>query len=79
MRLSVKIIGTVALAVLLVPAFSLFASEAAKPLANATHAEDSSSAAAFDLLMLPEAPLPMASMQAGMPYSKSPEHLLSQG
>jgi len=70
MRLSVKIIGAVALAVLLVPAFSLFASEAAKPLANATHVEDSSSTAASDSLLLPEAPMPMASMQGAKPYTK---------
>jgi len=60
----------VAIAVLLVPAFSLFASEAAKPVANASKVEDSSSAAATDSLLLPEAPLPMASMQAAMPYSR---------
>ena len=70
MRLSVKIVGTVAIAVLLVPAFSLSASEAAKPLANAPIAEDSSSATLSDSLLLPEAPFSMASMQAGMPYSK---------
>jgi outer membrane protein OmpA-like peptidoglycan-associated protein len=58
----------VALAVLLVPAFSLFASETAKPLANAPKVEDSSSAAASDPLLLPEAPMPMASMKAATPY-----------
>jgi hypothetical protein len=60
----------VALAVLLVPAFSLFASEAAKPVVTVLAAGDSSSAAATDPLLLPEAPLPMASMQAAMPYSR---------
>ena len=69
MRLSTKIIGAVALAVLLVPAFSLFASEAAKPLVNTPNAENSSSAAASDSLLLPEAPMPIASMQAAMPYA----------
>jgi len=67
MRLSTKIIGAVALAVLLVPAFSLFASEAAKPLVNAPNAEDSSSFA--DSLLLPETPMPAAAMRAAMPYA----------
>jgi hypothetical protein len=67
MRMSTKIIGAVALAVLLVPAFSLFASEAATPVANAV---DSSSAATTDSLLLPEAPFTLASMQAAMPYSR---------
>ena len=68
--MSVKIIGAVALAVLLVPAFSLFASEAAKPVATVLAAGESSSATAADSLLLPEVPFPMASMQAGTPYSK---------
>ena len=70
MRLSVKIIAAGSLAVLLVPAFRLFASEAAKPVANVPTIADSSSAAASDPLLLPEAPMPMASMQASTIYSK---------
>jgi len=38
MRLSVKVIAATAIAVLLVPAFNLFASEAAKPATSATPA-----------------------------------------
>jgi len=68
MRMSVKIIAAGTLAVLLVPAFRLFASEAAKPLANVSNAEDSSAPAASDSLLLPEAPMPAAEMAAAMPY-----------
>lgn len=70
MRLSVKIIAAGSLAVLLVPAFRLFASEAARPVANAPSTEDSSSTAASDSLLLPEAPMPMASMHAASPYAR---------
>lgn len=70
MRMSVKIIAAGTLAVLLVPAFRLFASEAAKPLANVSNAEDSSAPAASDSLLLPEAPMPAAEMAAAMPYAR---------
>jgi outer membrane protein OmpA-like peptidoglycan-associated protein len=74
MRLSVKIIAVAAFAVLLVPAFNLFASEAAKPSTGAAKDEkavDSSVAVVSDpVAALPAAPMPMASEAAAIPYSR---------
>jgi hypothetical protein len=70
MRLSVKMIATVAFAVLLVPAFNLFGSEAAKASTGATGDDKSadSNVVAFDPVQLfPAAPVPTASMSANMP------------
>jgi opacity protein-like surface antigen len=73
MRLSVKVIAATAIAVLLVPAFNLFASEAAKPATSATAdnkaADASVTVAADPAELLPFAPMPSASM-AAMPYSR---------
>jgi opacity protein-like surface antigen len=73
-RLSVKITSAVAFAILLVPAFKLFASEAAKPATNAsvdTKAADVSVAAVADPAdMLPAAPMPAFSMQTALPYPR---------
>ena len=73
MRLSVRMIATAAFAVFLMPAFNLFAEEAAKPLTGAKDdkAVDSSIASAADpSASLPLEPMPAASMAAAMPYSK---------
>jgi opacity protein-like surface antigen len=74
MRLSVKVIAATAIAVFLVPAFNLFASEAAKPATIAAvdnKAVDASGAVASDPAeLLPSAPMPSFSMQAAMPYSR---------
>ena len=73
MRLSGNILSAAALAVLLVPAFNLFASEAAKPATSATAdnkaADASVTVAADPAELLPFAPMPSASM-AAMPYSR---------
>jgi outer membrane protein OmpA-like peptidoglycan-associated protein/opacity protein-like surface antigen len=74
-RLSVKMIAAAALAVLLVPAFHLFASEAAKVTPDAAKPADSGTAAASDsLVMLPAAPMPAASEAAGAPHSRDRNH-----
>ncbi|MGA9668938.1 MAG: OmpA family protein [Terracidiphilus sp.] len=69
-----KIIAAAAFAVLLVPAFSLFASEPAKPSAIAAKDEkvvDSNVALVSDpVAALPAAPMPMASEAAATPYSR---------
>jgi hypothetical protein len=74
MRLSVKIIAVAAFAVLLVPAFNLFASEVASPSTGAAKDEkavDSSVAVVSDpIAALPSAPMPMDSSAAAMPYSR---------
>jgi hypothetical protein len=72
MRLSVKIIVAAAFAVLLVPAFNLFGSEAAKVAAGAAIADksaDSSVVTVDPAVLLPAAPVPAASMSAAMPPS----------
>jgi len=77
MRLSVKIIVAAAFAVLLVPAFNLFGSEAAKAASGAAIADksaDSTVLAADPVIVLPAAPepvafMPAASMGAAMPPS----------
>ena len=69
MRLSVKLIAAAALAVLLVPAFHLFASEVAKPSTDAAKDEkaaDSSSAVVSN----PAPSMPAASDAAGAPHSR---------
>jgi hypothetical protein len=67
-------IAASAFAVFLVPAFNLFASDAAKAPTASTKddkAVDSSVAVASDpAASLPEAPMAAASMQAAMPYSR---------
>jgi hypothetical protein len=74
MRLSVKIIAVAAFAVILVPAFNLFASEVASPSTGAPKDEkavDSSVAVVSDpVAALPAAPMPMAAEAAAMPYSR---------
>jgi hypothetical protein len=74
MRLSGNILSAAALAVLLVPAFNLFASEAAKPATSAvaaSNAADPSAPVVADPAeLLPAAPLPAAFMQTAMPYSR---------
>ena len=70
MRLSVRIIAAAVFAVLIVPAFNLFASDSAKPLADSAKAADSGAAVDSDPgAPLPAAPMPMASMAAATPYS----------
>jgi len=77
MRLSVKIIVAAACAVLLVPAFNLFGSEAAKAVTGAAIADKSaeSNVVVFDPVALvpvsplPAAYIPAASMGAAMPPS----------
>jgi outer membrane protein OmpA-like peptidoglycan-associated protein len=79
-RLSVKIIAAAAFAVFLVPAFNLFASEAAKPSTGAATAEkavDASAPVVSDPVVsdpavaaLPAAPMPMDSSAAASPYSR---------
>jgi len=70
MRLSVKMIAAAAFAVLTVPAFHLFASDLAKPLADGAKVADSSAAVNSDPgSSLPAAPMPFASIDAAMPYS----------
>jgi outer membrane protein OmpA-like peptidoglycan-associated protein len=73
MRLSVKMIATAAFAVLLVPGFNLFASEAAKLSTGAAKDDksvDSTVAVVTDpAALLPAAPMPAASMPPAMPYS----------
>lgn len=72
MRLSVRMIAATACAVLLMPAFNVFAGEAAKPSSDAkeTRAVDSLPAVAGDPgALLPWAPV--AAMGAAMPYSGS--------
>jgi opacity protein-like surface antigen len=69
-------IATAAFAVFLLPAFNLFAAEAAKPLTGAKDDKvmDSSSASVADpSASLPPDPMPAASMAAAMPYSKGLE------
>src|ERR1035438_9375443 len=73
MRLSVKMIATAAFAVLLVPGFNLFASEAAK-LSTGAAKDDKSSDSTVAVVtdpaaLLPAAPMPAASMPPAMPYS----------
>jgi opacity protein-like surface antigen len=80
MRLSVKVIAATAIAVLLVPAFNLFASEAAKPAAiagdnkssdaSSKPADASGAVTADPAELLPSAPLPSFSLSAAMPYSR---------
>jgi len=77
MRLSVKVIAATAIAVLLVPAFNLFASEAAKPAAiagdnkssdaSSKPADASGAVTADPAELLPSAPLPSFSLSAAMP------------
>lgn len=67
MRLSVKIIATAAFAVLLVPAFNLFGSEAAKVSTAAV--KDGKSADSGVVAVDPVVLLPAASMSAAMPPS----------
>ncbi|MGD0736896.1 MAG: hypothetical protein ABR976_17320 [Terracidiphilus sp.] len=81
MRLSVKVIAATAIAVLLVPAFNLFASEAAKAAtsvasdnktADASNkpADTSGVVAADPAEPLPAASMPSYSLAAAMPYSR---------
>jgi hypothetical protein len=74
MGLSVKIISAAAYAVLLVPGFNLFASEAAKPATGAamdSKVADATVAAVADPAeLLPAAPIPSAFFQTAMPYSR---------
>jgi opacity protein-like surface antigen len=74
MRLSVKVIAAAAIAVLLVPAFNLFASEAAKPATSVVaenRTPDASGAVVVDPAeLLPSAPMPSYSLAAAMPYSR---------
>jgi opacity protein-like surface antigen len=74
MRLSVKVIAATAIAVLLVPAFNLFASEAAKPAPSSTvdnKAVDASGAVVADPAeLLPSAPMPSFSFAAASPYAR---------
>jgi opacity protein-like surface antigen len=73
MRLSVRMITTAAFAVFLMPAFNLFAEDAAKPSTGAKDdkASDSSIASAADSsASLPPDSMPAASMAAAMPYSR---------
>jgi outer membrane protein OmpA-like peptidoglycan-associated protein len=70
MRSSVKMIATAAFAVLLVPAFNLFGSEAAKASTGAASDDKSadSNVVAFEPVQLfPAAAVPAASMSADMP------------
>jgi outer membrane protein OmpA-like peptidoglycan-associated protein len=70
MKLIVKIMTGAALAALLMPAFNLFAGEAAKPSGDADKTADSGGALVADpAAALPFAPMPAASMAAAMPYS----------
>ncbi len=73
MRLSVKIIATAAFAVLLVPAFSLSASGAAKVSTGAVKDDKSADSAVAVVTdpaaLLPAAPMPAASMPPAKPYS----------
>jgi hypothetical protein len=73
MRLSVRMIATAAFAVFLLPAFNLFAAEAAKPSTGVKDdkAVDSIVASLGDpSASLPAEPMPAASMAAAMPYSR---------
>jgi len=73
MRLSVKMLATTACAVLLMPAFNVFAGEAAKPSNDAKDSKTFDSllvAAADPAASLPSAPMPQASIAAAMPYSR---------
>jgi outer membrane protein OmpA-like peptidoglycan-associated protein/opacity protein-like surface antigen len=70
MKLIVKMMAAAVLTALLLPAFNLFADEAAKPSAGADKAVDSGIAIAADpAAALPYAPMPTASMVATTPYS----------
>jgi opacity protein-like surface antigen len=73
MRLSARIIATAAFTVFLMPAFSLWADEAAKPstgVKDDTSVDSSTAAAADPVASLPDSPMPMASMAAAIPYSR---------
>jgi opacity protein-like surface antigen len=70
MRLSVKMIAAAALAVFLIPAFNLFAGEAAKPSSDAKTVDSLPAVAPDPAASLPSAPMPQASMAAAMPYSR---------
>ncbi len=65
MKSSAKVIATAAFVVFLLSAFNLCAKEAAKPVAGAEGAADSSDPSGAGLA----APMPMASMAAAMPYA----------
>jgi opacity protein-like surface antigen len=74
MRLGVKIIAKVTLAVLFLPVLSLFASEAAKPLTRAAEDNSADSSSVADPGdFLPAPPLPAASMAPSTPYSDGRE------
>jgi hypothetical protein len=74
MKLNARMIATAAFAVFLIPAFNLFAGEAAKPStggAKGDKAASSSAAVAADpTVSLPEAPMPASSMGPATPYSR---------
>ncbi len=73
MKLNARMIATAAFAAFLIPAFNLFAGEAAKPLAGGAKEDKAASSsvavAADPAAPLPAAPMPSGSMGPARPYS----------